>query len=90
MILFLAGIIVTVVTIVYRRQKPHLRNQETPQGSCFVHVYFLASLLILSTDAVYKEPYDWAAVSRLPQTEHVMEECPANGVLTKMNEGSLS
>ena len=87
--LFLAGIIVTVVTIVYRRQKPHHRNQEIPQGSCFVHMYFLASPLIPSTAAVYKEPYD-RAVSRLPQTEHTLEECPANGVLTKMNEGSLS
>ena len=32
---------------------------------------------------VYEEPYyDWA-VSRLPQTEPVMEQCPAYGVLTK-------
>ena len=89
MILFLAGIIVTVVTIVCHRQKPHLRNQETPQGSCFVHMCFLASPLILSTAAVYKEPYD-GAVSRLPQMEHAMEECPANRVLTKINEDSLS
>ena len=90
MILFLAGIIVTVVTIVCRRQKPHLRNEETPQGSYFVHnMYFLASPLILSTAAVYKEPYD-GAVSRLPQTGHAMEECPANGVLTKTNESLLS
>ena len=38
---------------------------------------------ILSTAAVHEEPYDWA-VSRLPQTEHVMEECPAYGVLNKI------
>ena len=81
-LLFLAGIIVTVVAVVYRRQKLHHRHQETPQGSCYVHVYFLASLPILSTAAGYEEPYDWA-VSRLPQTEHAMEECPAYGVLTK-------
>ena len=35
-----------------------------------------------SVTAVYEEPYDWA-VSRLPQTEPVMEQCPAYGVLTK-------
>ena len=87
--LFLAGITVTVVTVVYRPLKLHLRNQETPQGSCFVHVYFLASLPILSAAAVHEEPYDWA-VSRLPQTEHEMEECPANGVLTKINKSSVS
>ena len=76
--LFLAGIIVTVVAVAYRRQKVHHRNQDTPQGSCYVHVYFLA----LSTTAVYEEPYD-RAVSRLPQTEHAMKESPACGVLTK-------
>ena len=32
--------------------------------------------------AVYEEPYDWA-VSRLPQTEPVMDQCLAYGVLTK-------
>ena len=37
---------------------------------------------ILSTAVVYEEPYDWA-VSRLPQTEPTMEQCPAYGVLTK-------
>ena len=64
-------------------------SRDPTRYSCFVHMYFLASPLILSTAAVYKEPYD-GAVSRLPQTEHAMEECPANGVLTKINEGSLS
>ena len=44
-------------------------------------------ILIISTAAVYKEPYYDRAVSRLPQTEHAMEECPANGVLTKIKWG---
>ena len=76
-----ASIIITVVTFAYHRQKLHHRNEETPQGSAYVHCVFLASLG-LHTAAVYEEPYDWA-VSRPPQTEPVMEQCPAYGVLTK-------
>ena len=79
--LLLASIIITVVAVAYHRQKLHHRNQETPQGSSYVRV-FLAFLLRLHTAAVYEEPYDWA-VSRLPQAEPAMEQCPAYGVFTK-------
>jgi hypothetical protein len=41
----------------------------------------LAIPLMLHTAAVYEEPYDWA-VSKLPQTEPMVEHCPAYGVLT--------
>ena len=80
MLLF-ASIIVTVVTFAYHRQKLHQRNQETPQG---IIVMFHVCFFDISTNiaAVYEEPYDWA-VSRLPQTEPAMEQCPAYGVLTK-------
>lgn len=82
MLLF-ASIIVTVlvfVIVAYRRQKLHLRNQKTPQGSCHFSHYWLLHLNIFTAD--YEEPYDWA-VWRLPQTEPAMERCPAYGVLTK-------
>ena len=45
------------------------------------HVCFSLHVVLLGT-AVYEEPYDWA-VSRQPQTQPVMEQCPAYGVLTK-------
>ena len=79
--LLLASIIITVVTFAYHRQKLHHRNEETPQGSTYVQCVFW-HLLRLYTAAVYEEPYDWA-VSRLPQTEPVMEQCSAYGVFTK-------
>ena len=86
MLLF-AGIIVTVlvfVIVAYRWHKLHNRNQETPQGSCHVSCVFLAFQphVVLLCTVVYEEPYDWT-VSRLPQAELVMEQCPAYGVLTK-------
>ena len=85
MLLF-AGIIVTVtvfVIVAYRQHKLHHSNQETPQGSHHVsRMLFDFDYKIYSITAVYEEPYDWA-VSRLPQTEPVMEQCPAYGVLTK-------
>ena len=84
-----AGIIVTVtvfVIVAYRQHKLHHSNQETPQGSHHVSCVFFFSFdfdyKIYSVTVVYEEPYDWA-VSRLPQTEQVMEQCPAYGVLTK-------
>ena len=48
------------------------------------HVCFLAfqSHIVQLCTVVYEEPYDWS-VSGLPQTEPVMEQCPAYGVLTK-------
>ena len=51
-------------------------------------MFVLPSLLRFHTAAVYEEPYDWA-VSRLPQTEPAMEQCPAYGVLTKINESLI-
>ena len=85
--LLLAGITVTVlvfVIVAYHRHKLHNRNQDTPQGSCHVSYVFLAFPLnvVLLCTVVYEELYDWS-VSRLPQTEPVMEQCPAYGVLTK-------
>ena len=50
------------------------------QFSCLC-VYSLHVVLLRTV--VYEEPYDWA-VSRLPQTEPVIEQCPAYGVLTKI------
>ena len=89
MMLF-AGITVTglvFVIIAYHRNKLHQRNQETPQGivnvMLHVHMFGISILyIIIYTAASYEEPYDWA-VSRLPQTEPEMEQCPAYGVLTK-------
>ena len=96
MMLF-AGITVTglvFVIVAYRWNKLHQRNQETPQGivNVMLHVHMFGisilcynSIIILlhnNTAASYEEPYDWS-VSRLPQTESVMEQCPAYGVLTK-------
>ena len=89
MLLF-AGIIVTVTVLVfvivaYHRHNLH-RNQETSQGSSHVScVYSLHVVLLRTVTVVYEEPYDWA-VSRPPQTEPVIEQCPAYGVLTKFND----
>ena len=85
-----AGITATLtvfVIVAYRRHKLHHCNQETPQGGHHICVFFcnLASCVLYtmhSIAVVYEELYDWA-VSRLPQTEPAMEQCPAYGVLTK-------
>ena len=87
MMLLLVGIIVTFlvfVIVAYRRHKVHNRNQENSQGSCIFSRVFLAFQphVVLLCTVVYEEPYDWT-VSRLPQTEPVMEQCPAYGVFTK-------
>ena len=83
-VLLLAAIIATLIVFVivtYHQHKLHHRNQETPQGNHHVSRVFFACMMY-SITVVYEEPYDWA-VSRLPQTEPVMEQCPAYGVLTK-------
>ena len=85
-VLLFPGIIVTVtvfVIVAYYQYKLHHRNQETPQDShvCSFFIDFDYTKMY-SVTVVYEEPYDWA-VSRLPQTEPVMEQCPAYGVLTK-------
>ena len=49
---------------------------------CVLFSFDFDYMKIYSVTVVYEEPYDWAA-SRLPQTEPVMEQCPAYGVLTK-------
>ena len=49
---------------------------------CVLFSFDFDYMKIYSVTAVYEEPYDWAA-SRLQQTEPVMEQCPAYGVLTK-------
>ena len=86
--LLLAGMLVTVVVfliIAYHQHKLHNRNQQIPQGSCHVSCvfwHFNLTLYYYVHTVVYEEPHDWA-VSRLPQTEPEMEQCPAYGVLTK-------
>ena len=85
--LLLAAINATLIVFVivtYHQHKLHHRNQETPQGShhVFMFSFDFDYTMMYSITVVYEEPYDWA-VSRLPQTEPVMEQCPAYGVLTK-------
>jgi ABC-type antimicrobial peptide transport system permease subunit len=49
LVILVAGIIITVVTVTYRRQKLYHRNQEIPQGIYYTmfHNYALVFPLLL-------------------------------------------
>ena len=77
----IATLTVFVIVAAYNWHKLHYRNQEIPQGS---HQVFCVLASFIFTQCIHLlQLFMRSHMTRLPQTESAMEQCPAYGVLTK-------